>query len=411
MFLRAATLGVRFVFIFFLARYLDPASIGYYGLFTATIVYCLYIVGLDFYVYLAREIVRAPEGQRGRLLKGQVALSAMLYAPVLPITILILHHAGWPANLLWWLAPILLLEHVNQELFRLFVALSQQISASLLLFVRQASWAIAALALMTLDVGSRKLDVVMALWACAGAAAAVLGLVKLRRLRMGGWRDAVDWQWVRKGVAVSMIFLVATLSLRGVQTIDRYWFQALGGIEMVAAYVLFLGMTGALIVFLDAGVFSYAYPELIRLAHEGKHELIRRRVGQMLLQTATACVAFAICSWLVLPLLLDWVGNPVYKDAIHLYPWILTAMVINALGLVPHYALYAQGLDRHIICSHLAALPVFALSTWLVSMFQPVLAVPIGLSAAFTLILVWKAIAYWWYDRDAGAPKSSAGTS
>lgn len=409
--LRSGTLGIRFLFIFFLARYLDPASVGYYGLFTASISYGMYFVGLDFYIYNNREIIRAGDDRRGQMLKGQAVLSALLYAAFLPIMLLVLHHAGWPAHLIWWFVPILVLEHFNQEVFRLLVAISQQISASLLMFVRQGSWGLAAVVLMQWNAESRQLDVIMALWTFSGVVAAVLGVAKLTRLGMDGWRLPVDWIWIRKGIVLCASFLVATLALRGIQTVDRYWLEALGGIEVVGAYVLFLGMTGALMVFLDAGIFAYAYPELIRLAHEGKRALSRKLVRQMLVQTLVLCAAFAVVSWFVLPFLLDWIDNPVYKDAIQLYPWVLIAMIINALGMVPHYALYAYGKDRPIIYSHLAALPAFVLSTWLASIFQPVLAVPIGLAVSFTAILIFKTIAFWLIDRDAGAAKPSASSS
>lgn len=392
--LRFATLITRFMLVFFLARYLEPASIGYYGLFTAAVGFSLYFVGLDFYVYVTREIIRSPGDQRGNLLKGQAALAVILYVVGLPAAILILNQAGWPGNLLWWFVPILLLEHFNQEVYRLLIALSEQIAASLLLFVRQGSWAIAAVALMAWDAGSRSLDVVMALWSCAGMAAAILGIIAVRRMRMGGWRKPIDWSRVKKGIAVSTTFLIATLALRGIQTVDRYWLEALGGIEVVGAYVLFVGVAGTLMVFLDAGVFSYAYPKLISLSHAEEHGRAKLEVRQIFFQVIAVVAAFSAVSWFCLPILLDWVGSPVYKDEIFLYPWILVATAINALGMVPHYALYARGVDRPIIYSHVAALPIFVLSTWLFSGAYAVLAVPVGLIIAFTLILTWKTVAY-----------------
>lgn len=341
------------------------------------------------------------------MLKGQAALSAVLYVLLLPLAILLLRYVGWPIYLIWWFAPLLLLEYFNQEIYRLLIALSQQISASLLLFMRQGSWGLVIVALMAWCAESRNLNAVMALWAFSGVVTAALGIVKLRKLRMGGWRLPIDWGWIRKGVVLSAAFLGATLALRGIQTVDRYWLEALGGIQMVGAYVLFLGIAGTLLVFLDAGVFAYACPELIRLAHDGEHALARKRMWQILLQTLALCVAFAFVSWLVLPFLLDWIGDPVYKNAIRLYPWILMAMTINALGMVPHYVLYAYGKDRSIIASHLVTLPVFGLSTWLVGMFQPLLAVPIGLGASFILILVWKTVACWRLGRNTGMATSS----
>ena len=101
--LHGATLSTRFLFIFFLAKYLDPALVGYYGLFTATIGYSLYFVGLDFYTYVTREILKTQNSQRGQLLKCQAALSGVLYILFLPIAYsILLPYSGWPNYLFIW---------------------------------------------------------------------------------------------------------------------------------------------------------------------------------------------------------------------------------------------------------------------------------------------------------------------
>lgn len=403
--LRSATLGSRFLFIFLLAKYLDPASVGYYGIFTATVGYALYFVGLDFYTYVTREILKTPNEHRGRRLKDQAALSGVLYLVLLPFALVFLHQSGWPGHLAWWFLPILLLEHFNQEVSRLLIALSEQITASLTLFVRQGSWAIAIVAWMTWDSSSRHLDAVMALWACAGVAAAALGIWKVKQLKMGGWRAPTNWAWIKKGIAISAAFLVATLALRGVQTLDRYWLEALGGIELVGVYVLFLGVAGSSMIFLDAGVFAYTYPALIQHSHRQEHEAARAKVRRMFFQTLALSAVFGIVSWMLLPYLLNWINKPAYTNALGLYPWLLMATIINAIGMSPHYALYARGRDKPIIYSHLAALPVFILTTWAFSKTHSALAVPIGLNISFAVILAWKSIAYWQLNRAENTPK------
>jgi O-antigen/teichoic acid export membrane protein len=211
---------------------------------------------------------------------------------------------------------------------------------------------------------------------------------------MGAWTDAIDWQWVKKGVGVSAAFLMATLALRGIQTADRYWLEALAGVETVGAYVLFLGAAGALLVFLDASVFSFGYPALITHNYRKEHVLARARVRMMFYQTLAICLAFALASWIALPILLDWIGNPAYRDLMFLYPWLLAAMILNAVALVPHYGLYGAGRDGPIIRSHLVALPAFGLTVYSIGHFWPIIAVPAGLVAAFALILIWKTYAY-----------------
>ena len=392
--LRSSTLGIRFLFMFFLAKRLDPAAVGYYGLFTATAGYCVFFVGLDFYIYSTREILRAPEGQRGHLLKGQAALACMTFMALLPVAVVFLKQAGWPGYLGWWFIPILLLEYFNQEVNRLLIALSEQITASLILFVRQGSWAIAIVVLMGVSPESRNLNNVMMFWATAGVVAAVFGIWKIKQLRLGSWRNPVDWRWVWMGVKVSAVFLIATLALRAIQTLDRYWLEALGGIETVGAYVLFLGVASALMAFLDAGVFAFTYPALIKLSHAGEHEQARRKVRQMLVQTLAFSAAYGVASWFLLPYLLDWVANPIYDEALYFYPWLLMATVLNAVSMVPHFALYARGHDRPIIYSHLASMPAFIFATWAFSSSQAGLAVPIGLNIAFAAVLISKTWSY-----------------
>lgn len=392
--LRGATLATRFLFIFFLAKYLDPASVGYYGIFTVTVGYAMYFVGLDFYTYVSREIVKTPANQRGQLLKAQLALSGLLYLAFLPVGVWLLMQSGWPSYLLYWFVPILMLEHFNQEVSRVLIALSEQLTSSVILFIRQGSWAIAIIALMYLDSSTRNLNVVMALWAVAGIAAACTGIWKLKQLKTEGWQLPINWAWIKKGIAVSAAFLIATLALRGVQTFDRYWLEALGGIEMVGAYVLLIGIAGTMLTFLDAAVFAFAYPNLIRLHHENNPQEAQKQVKVLLWQTIALSGVFAVISWIALPYLLAWIGNPLYQESAHWYPWLLAAMTLNALSMVPHYALYARGLDKPIIHSHMAALAIFLGATALLAPTHNMQAVLIGLNAAFASILLWKSIAY-----------------
>lgn len=392
--LRGATLGTRFFFIFFLAKYLDPASVGYYGIFTVTVGYAMYFVGLDFYTYVSREIVKTPANQRGQLLKAQVALSGLLYLAFLPLGLWLLSQSGWPSYLLYWFLPILMLEHFNQEVSRLLIALSEQLTSSAILFIRQGSWAIVIVGFMYFDSSVRNLNVVMALWVSAGVAAACTGIWKLKRLKTHGWNLPIDWAWIKKGIAVSAAFLIATLALRGVQTFDRYWIEALGGIEMVGAYVLLIGVAGTMLAFLDAAVFAFAYPTLIRLHHENKWEEAQKQIRTLFWQTLALSGIFGAVSWLVLPYLLVWIGNPLYQQSLHWYPWLLIAMTINALSMVPHFALYAQGKDKPIIHSHIAALIVFVAVTSIFSAKLNIQAVFLGLNIAFGCMLLWKSIAY-----------------
>ena len=162
--LRGSTLTCRFLFIFFLAKYVEPSVVGVYGLFTAAIGYSLYIVGLDFYTYTTREILKCEKSLWGKYLKGQIYLSTLLYISLFIISVPFIVNGYLPISILYWFVPILFLEHVNQEIYRLLIALSKQTIASINLFIRQGVWALVAVGIMYFDESARHIELVFSLW-------------------------------------------------------------------------------------------------------------------------------------------------------------------------------------------------------------------------------------------------------
>lgn len=388
--LRASTLIGKFLLIFFLAHFLAPGELGLYGLLTVAVGYALYAVGLDFYTYSTRELLKYDRSVWGSYLKGHAALCLLLYAALAPIVFLIFSANILPWSLLPWFLGLLVLEHINQELGRLLIAVGQPIAASIILFFRSGLWAVLITVLMFLDPQWRSLDRVFMAWGGGALLGLVVGGWRVTRLGIGQWHSAIDWAWVRRGVNIAIPFILATLALRGLSTVDRFWFQLLADLDTLGAYVLFTGISSALLSFLDAGVFAFLYPALIKAYQDQNQVAFARAMRKLLLQTFILSVGFVFCALLAIHPLLTWLDKPLYLAQLHLFPWILTSAVLYALGMVPHYALYAQSKDRPIICSHVASLAIFIVITAFASLWLAELAVPIGLCTAFAFILCWK---------------------
>lgn len=392
--LRGMTLASKFLLIFFLARFLDPTDLGLYGLLAATIGYSLYLLGFDFYTYTTRELIKCERGMWGAYLKSQAALTLVLYAVFLPLLSLVFFKGLLPLQVAGWFFTLLVLEHLTQELGRLLVAVSDQMYASLLLFLRSGVWGVIATGVMFIDFNARTLNFVLAAWTLGSASALVLGIYRLKCMRLSGWKTRVDWSWIVKGLKVAVALLVATLAIRGVFTIDRYWTQHLVGLDVLGAYVLFMGICSALISFLDAGVFAFIYPGLVSSFQRQDACAYRRGVRKLFVQTVSLSGCFCIIAFVSISPLLSWLDKPIYLAQLEIFPWLLLATLLYALGMIPHFALYAQGQDRPIIYSHIASLAVFIAATWMIAHYWVPLAVPLGLCASFLSILCWKSWSY-----------------
>lgn len=392
--IRGVVLLSRFFFLFALAKMLDPAEIGQYGLLVAAVGYSIYFVGLDFYTYTTRQISGGDRGEWGLYIKSQATLSGGLYLFFYPLFIFIFSAQLLPWKLAGWFFVILFLEHVCLELIRFFIAAAEQLSASIVLLFSQALWAVVVVVVMVVDERFRSLECIFSFWISGSLVALSYSFFKIKRMRLGGWASKVDMRWLWSGVKIAVPMLLATLALRGIFTFDRYLVSELLSLESVAVYVLFIGVAGALLAFLDAAVFSFAYPSLIETFRKQQAVSFKQNMRVMLVSVVIFSTIFIFISLWMLPYLLMWIGKEVYLETYYVFYWVLGAVVVNALWMVFHYALYSQKLDRYIVLSHLAGFVIFLLSSCVFYLIYPQRSILIGLCLSQAVILVWKLLAY-----------------
>jgi len=390
---RGGVLVSKFLLIFFLATYLRPEELGLYGLIVSSIAYGIYPLGFDFYNFNTRELIKTDKKKWGKLLKSQGALHLRLYVVFLPLFFLVFHFGFLPWYMAPWFFLLLVLEHINQECMRLLIAMSKPLSASVALFMRQGVWALIISAWMYQYPEARKLEYVLFSWVLGGIAALVVAIHVIRKLPIAGWREKVDWVWVKKGLKVALPLLAATLSLSAISTIDRYWFGHLQGNVLLGAYVFYISLAASLISFLDAAVFSFAYPSMVHAASKGDVARMRNIMKKMFIQVTIFSSVFFIFAMFLTSPILHFIGRDVYLGSEDLFFILIIAMIIHAYSYIPHYALYARHKDRAIVYSHATSVFFFTGCVATLSDFVDVYAVPVSVAATYFMILIWKSFA------------------
>lgn len=392
--LRAATLVSKFALIFVLAKFLEPAEVGLYGLVAATIGYCLYVLGLEFYTYSMRELIASPPHAQPSILRDQIVFYLFTYALFLPPLISLFVGDFLPWMLVFWFYVLLILEHAAQELTRVLVARSLQLEASIVLFVRSGAWGLALIPLMWATASLRELHAVLAAWSIGTAAACALGAWWIVRKFELQKLKPIDWSWIKKGVRVALPMLIAALAIRGLFTFDRYWVEAIGGLDTLGAYVLYAGIGNAVISFLDAGVVVFFYPRLVSAARGNDLLGYKTAMKSLGLNIVLATCLLTALAFGAAYLIIEWLDKPAYQENFHLLAWILAAMLIYGLSHTPHLGLYAQGRDRTLVLSQLAALVTFFIAAIALNGSLGVTSVPAALCAAFAVMYLWKTLAY-----------------
>ncbi|MDE3740193.1 hypothetical protein PSH28_26630 [Pseudomonas resinovorans] len=392
--LRGATLLCKFLLIFFLAKFLEPNDVGLYGLLVATVSYAIFVLGFEFYTYSTRELIGGDGRKWLAMIRDQCVFFIFTYFLFLPFFLMVFMKGWLPWVYASWFFLLLTLEHVAQELNRLLIAMSQPLLASVVLFFRGGAWCLLLVLIMWVNPEMRKLEVALAAWSFGVGFSCLLGIYRVLRLDKVSLGQGINWGWIGRGLKVAVPLLIASLAIRGIFTFDRYWVESIAGLDVLGAYVLFIGIANAVVAFLEAGVIVFLYPKIVAAAKLNDKEAFLDGMKALSWNVFLVTLALVGLVWLLSGYLIDWIGKELYIEGYYLLKWLLLAITLYAVSMIPHVGLYACGQDKSILFSQLCGLAAFCLGVYWGAPRFGVVAVPWALCLSFLLVLIWKLIAY-----------------
>ena len=356
--LRGLTLFAKFSLILILARFLSTDELATYGIIYATIIYSLYIVGLDFYIYTTREYINNSK-KRQDILNNHFSL---IFLCIFVSSLIIGFFASFEDRIfsfLGYFICLLIFEFLSQEIFRILVAQKRPLSAGISLFFRHGLWVYVLITYLLLNQMSADLNIVLFLWSCGALLSIIFGLLRLKDIKE--FKLNLSIAFLMQGLKIVIPFFIGTLAYRLLFILDRFYFESFFTNDLLAAYVLFSSICISMLSFADAGIFSFAYPKLIENNDKDKTKIFNKIYSRLALMVIFFCIIYSVLIILFTPFILEWIGNPVYfiyKEMIGLQ---IIACVLFVLSMVPHYALYAYKKDSLIIFSHISSAIIFVI--------------------------------------------------
>lgn len=362
--LKGLTLFSKFLLIFLMAGFLSPGELGIYGLISITISLSIYILGMDFYIFNTRELLKS-EVEKVSLIRDQVVFHLIVYSIVLPLLVFMFLMEILPWKYFLYFYLILILDHLSQELSRLLITLSKPLHSNLVLFLRSGLWIYAVIILMWFFDDFRNLRIIWLSWSIGSFLSLILGSLFLKHLN---WtRKPINWKWIRKGIKGSLPFFCATILLKGLEFSDRYFLKFFYGEKAVGVYTFYVNIANSVQTFVFTGVIMILLPKLVKSYQEGNKKKYAYLKGKMSRYALSLCFVLVIIVALIINPLVNLLGNPIYQQHLNAYYIFLVAVVFNILSQIPHYSLYVRNNDKEIILSTLFAfLFSLALNAWLI---------------------------------------------
>jgi O-antigen/teichoic acid export membrane protein len=339
--------------LFVLARYLTVAEVGLFGLTFTTLSLSLVGVGLGLRLYVVREMLRAGPDEVPRLFRDQMVLHGLCYLGILPALLAVFARGVLPWSVAGWFYLLLLLEHLNEELYQVLIVLLRTTQATAVLFLRHGAWAYALLILLLLEPAWGTLAFVLGCWVCGEVLASLCAFFWLRDLP---WRRAlhapVDWPGLRQGLRTAFPLFSALLAASSMNLADRYALEAFRGPEQLGVYTFYTNVRTAILSFLEIGVFNLFEPRIVVAYQKGRDEeagrLMRRLLAGLM---ALGAVLVGLALLLIHPVV-RLIGKPVYGEHLVTFALVLGLTVVHALMNLPLLVLYARRADgqRLLVC-------------------------------------------------------------
>src|SRR5690606_20991975 len=137
------------------------------------------------------------------------------------------------------------------------VAIERPLLATLIIFIKQALWALCFAITMWLAPEFRNISDLLLFWIVGSALSIVIGIGPLLKLDWKGALTKIDWRWIRTGAMIAIPLLLSSVAVRSLFTFDRYAFEALNSLALLGAYSVYMGVASAMLSFMESGVFVF----------------------------------------------------------------------------------------------------------------------------------------------------------
>lgn len=348
--LRVLSMVAKFLLIIYIGKYFSTEALGEYGLFVTTITIAIYFLGLDFYTYNTREIIHKTESERFALIRDQFIFHSLVYVVVLPLLFVVFLFDIIDFKYMFLFYLVLIMEHISQELFRLYVTLSKPIFANILLFFRAGIWVYVLILLWMYDVkDTQNLSFIYLSWFIGSFVSIIIGFSYLLKLYdTKALTTSIDWLWIKKGAKVSIPFFIGTIAYKVIEFSDRYMIDYYMTKSDVGVYTFYGSIANTMQTLVFTLVIMMYYPKMIELYRDSKMEEFEKTVKKFFLEVLAYSLITIVSVVVLIHPVLEYLGKAEFAQNLSVLWMLLGATLVLNLSFVPHYVLFVKHKDMAI---------------------------------------------------------------
>jgi O-antigen/teichoic acid export membrane protein len=344
----------KFLLVFLLTKNISLEFQGEYTLINSNVALLIIFLGLDFYIFSNRLIVKKPE-KLIFILKNSLMFYIGMYIMFIPILIIMVYFELVTSDIALLFFFLVITEHLSQELFRIYIAIENVIVANVLFFLRTGAWSWPISIFLLLNEGSSiTLFNILVFWFSFSLASVVIGVFYIPNIR-GFGHERIDKKWVIKGLKVGLMMFVSTIFLKIIEYSDRYFINYYLGKKELGIYAFYYQFSNIINVLIFTLYISYAYPKILKSVYDKNLLELKKEKRGLLKNTLIIVAFFLIFTFTLLPFILEIINKTELTSNIELIYILIFAALFFNLSFASHFVLVAEEKEKLIIKASIIA--------------------------------------------------------
>jgi O-antigen/teichoic acid export membrane protein len=346
-FLRISGIGSKFLVFTLLSKEFSNSDFGNYSLLISLITIMIFILGIDFYNFSIRDILKTNNKDEIRnKISSKFVFFLIVYLFFSALGFFVFKELSYTKNYVIFVVFLCITEHLSQEVYRLLIGFNKILSANILLFIRTMGWSLVVFYFAYNSI-SFTIKNVLQLWLFANTITILyVFFVTLKKEANNLFRIKIDFKWIKNGLNVCYVFFVSTVFLKLTEYSNRFIVNYFLGEEITGVFTFYSTIAILITVYINTVVISFELPELIK-SSETFHinKLFSKFKKSLLIQIAVISVLLL----LIIKPILYWQNKEEFKEFLPLLFFMIIGVSLMNYSLFYHFKLYIKHLDKKLL--------------------------------------------------------------
>lgn len=346
-FLRIGGVGSKFLIVTLMSKYFDVYVFGNYGLITSIITIFIFILGLDFYNFSVRDILKTKTKQEiSNKIINSFGLYLLVYFIFIFIGYFVFSYIDYIKPYVFLVLFIIITEHLSQEIYRLLIGFKKVLLANILLFIRTAGWS-SVIVYNYYNKDIITIERIFILWLIANSLTILyVVFISINNNLKELINSSFKFRWLKKGLKVSSIFFIATISLKSIEYANRFIVDYFMGEKLAGIFLFYSNISILITVYINTIVISFELPHLIKAINTPDiYNLLNKFKKSFLIHILIS--TFFI--FLIIKPLLIWQNKIEFEEYLPLILFLATGTGLMNYSLLYHFKLYIYHKDMSLL--------------------------------------------------------------